>query len=867
MKSDKEIKKWFKGEASKSPERYYATSVLEGRGFSRKRCACGQWFWTVNEEQEHCGDASCAGGFTLFEDNPCTKSMDYITVWKEFAKMFGKKGYAVVPRYPVVARWNPTMDFTIASIAAFQPYVVSGEVEAPAKRLVIPQFCLRFGDVDNVGVTMSHMTGFVMIGQHMFVPPAEWDQARAFEDIVDWLTSGLGLPYEEITFHEDAWAGGGNFGPCMEYFSRGVELGNQVYMMFEQDDNAKQGYKELSLKVLDMGMGHERNAWFSQGKGTIYDATFPTVIEKLKGITKVEYDEELMQRYIPYAAFLNLDEIEDIDDAWQRVAKGVGVPAGELREGIGPMSAIYAIAEHARSLLFALADGALPGNVGGGYNLRVVFRRAQSFIEKHGWDVDMAAVAEWHAEYLKPLFPELLENIGDVKKVLAVEKRKHEENRKRASQTIANTLQKGAPDTETLIRLYDEQGIAPEQVRRAAKQQGLDVPVPDKFYALVAERHEQAEAKTQTKRVAKLPLDGAPKTRILYYDSWDYVDFEAPVVKVLQGNLVVLERTAFYPTSGGQEHDEGVLGGVRVVDVFKQDGVIVHKLAKKVDWKPGKMVHGRIDIERRRQLAQHHTVAHIVNGAARRVLGNHVWQAGAAKTLEKGRLDITHYDTLTDEELAAIEKEANRVVQANIPLHKEVEAKSMAEAEHGFRLYQGGAVPGKEIRVVSIPGFDTEACGGTHLNTTGEAGLIRILRSTKVQDGVVRIEYVAGDAARRLVEEKKGALEDIQKTMYDPQLPEHLKKILGTKDERLIPAKAEGIFQFWKFIKKQKKKSQINDWKGWPESIYNHYFNLEPFEGDVILETARRLHTQPEYIVNTLNKFLHEIRAFFEKKV
>ncbi len=843
VKSDKEIKKWFRAEASKNPEKYYAVSVLRERGFTRRRCACGTWFWTVREGQNHCGDASCAGGFTLFEENPCKKKMDYLLVWKEFARMFGKKGYLVVPRYPVVARWNPTMEFAIASIAAFQPYVVSGEVEAPAKRLVIPQFCLRFGDVDNVGVTMSHMTGFVMIGQHMFLPPAEWDQSQAFADIVDWLTEGLGLPYEEITFHEDAWAGGGNFGPCMEYFSRGVELGNQVYMLYEQDDNEKEGYKGLSLKVLDMGMGHERNAWFSQGKGTIYDATFPTVIEKLKRATGVVSDEEMMARYVPYAAFLNLDEVEEIEEAWRRVAQEAGVPVAELRETIGPMTALYAVAEHARSLLFALVDGGLPSNVGGGYNLRVIFRRAQGFIDRNGWQVDMADVAQWHAEYLEPLFPELLEGIADVRRILAVEKRKHEENRRRASQTIMNVLQRGVPSTETLIRLYDEQGVAPEQVRAEAKAQGIMVAVPENFYALIAERHERAEAKTQTRRVERLPLDGVPKTAVLYYDAWDYVDFEAPVVKVLDGTLVILERTAFYPTSGGQEHDEGTLAGIEVIDVFKQDGVIIHELAEKVAWKPGTMVTGRIDVERREQLAQHHTAAHIINGAARIVLGNHVWQAGAAKTLEKGRLDITHYDALTDEEVRRIEEEANRIVQLNLPLQKEVEAKSLAEAEHGFRLYQGGAVPGKEIRVVSIPGFDTEACGGTHLNMTGEAGSIRILRSTKVQDGVIRIEYVAGDAARKLVAERQGGLDAV-------------KEYLKVNDERLIPAAAERVFATWKQARKLAKKKEPVDWRSLESAM------LEPYTGpNPVAEAAKRLQTQPEHLLNTLAKFAKEIEG------
>ena len=124
--------------------------------------------------------------------------------------------------------------------------------------------------------------------------PKDWNQAKYFQDIHSWLSKGLGLPNEEITFHEDAWAGGGNFGPCMEFFSRGLELGNQVYMMYEQTPS---GFKELNLKVLDMGMGHERNAWFTQGKSTSYETTFPTVVKKLYGITGIETDHELMQKF------------------------------------------------------------------------------------------------------------------------------------------------------------------------------------------------------------------------------------------------------------------------------------------------------------------------------------------------------------------------------------------------------------------------------------------------------------------------------------------------------------------------------------------------------------------------------------------
>jgi hypothetical protein len=423
IRPDKEVKREFKGIASAHPDNYYATAVLKREGFVRKRCAaCGTFFWTVNASQDVCGDPSCSGGFRLFENNPSKNKMSYVQTWQSLTKHFSVRGYRIMNRYPVVARWNPTMDFTIASIAAFQPHVISGEVEPPAKKLLIPQFCLRFGDIDNVGITGSHLTGFIMVGQHMFVPPEEWNQNQAFQDLYDWFRNELGLPKEELTFHEDAWAGGGNFGPCMEFFSRGVELCNQVYMLYQQTPDGDIG---LKLKVLDMGLGLERCAWFSQGKGTAYDATFPAVIHKILERTSHVPNYELQKKFLPKASYLNVDEVDNIGEAWERVARELSVNANDLRQAIEPMQAIYSIAEHARSLLFALTDGGLPSNVGGGYNLRTIFRRAQGFIEKFHWNLDMGEVAQWHAEELKDMFPELLENIQDTKKILAVEKEKH----------------------------------------------------------------------------------------------------------------------------------------------------------------------------------------------------------------------------------------------------------------------------------------------------------------------------------------------------------------------------------------------------------------------------------------------------------
>ena len=403
MLSDKEQKKKFKKIASQNPDKYYSTKVLKKEGFQRKQCSkCKIFFWSVNKDQNVCGDSVCSGGFRFFEDNPSLGPLSYADVWKRFSRMFSGFGYSPIKRYPVVARWNPTAEFTIASIAAFQPHVVSGEVDPPAKRLVIPQFSIRFVDIDNVGITGSHMTGFVMIGQHQFVSKQEWNQDEAFTHILRWLQEGIGLDNKEITFHEDAWAGGGNFGSCMEFFSRGVEIGNQVYMLYEQTPS---GDRELNIKVLDMGMGQERVAWFTQGAPTIYDATFPEVMKKLRLIAKLDTDELLMKKFIPYAGFLNVDEVEDLSKAWEEIAAKINEDPNTLRKEILPSSALYSIGEHCRTLLFALNDGALPSNVGGGYNLRLLIRRCLSFNDKYCWNIYLPDVCQWHAEELTEQFP------------------------------------------------------------------------------------------------------------------------------------------------------------------------------------------------------------------------------------------------------------------------------------------------------------------------------------------------------------------------------------------------------------------------------------------------------------------------------
>jgi alanyl-tRNA synthetase len=832
-KTDKELKKEFKKIASKDPDSYFPTKELKQLGYMRKLCSCGTYFWTTHKDREVCGDPACSGGFKVVIDNPSPIKLSYIDVWKKIVEVLEPKGYKPIKRYPCVARWNPTTEFTIASISAFQPYVITGEVEPPAKKLIIPQFCLRFNDIENVGLTGSHCCGFVMIGQHTFVSPEEWDQGQLFMDMHDFIHKGVGLAKEEITIHEDSWAGGGSFGCSLEFFSRGVELFNQVYTMFEQ---TPEGPRELKLKVLDMGLGQERVAWFSQGTPNMYEAIFPYVLKKLREITKIDLDLDLYNKFSQYSAYLNIDEVDNMEAAWQRVAKELNVPVKDLKKNILPMTGLYSIAEHARSLLFGINDGKLPSNVGGGYNLRVIFRRAISFIDKFNWNINIADVCYWHAEELKELFPEVSDHLNEIREILEVEKEKFYATKKKAKKILEKVLEKGKITTETLIELYDSNGISPDMVKETAKKINIKIKVPDDFYSLVVERHEKSEQIHATGKDIELNLTGIPETKSLYYYDYTITSNEAKVLKILD-NMVILDQSVAYPTSGGQLHDIGTIDGQPFSDVFKQGNHIIHVLDEKPRFKEGDTVKVKVDSKWRTQLAQHHTATHIVNAAAREVLGSHVNQAGAKKTLKSSHLDITHHEQISQENLSLIEKRANEIVNKGIDLYLDFVPRSEAEKKYGMTIYQGGAVPGKYVRIVEVPSVDVEACGGTHLNNTSEAGEIKITKSQKIQDGIVRLTFTAGKATEKLKERNKKLLNE-------------LKTILQVDSDKIV-GRVKELLEKWKNVNKALKSGKVNR-----EDLELN--STEIFEGDYISEISKILNIKKEKISNKVQKLMDE---------
>ena len=840
-KTDKELKKIFKSIASIEPDKYFPTKELKELGYIRKVCdSCRTYFWTTHADRKICGDPMCSGGFQVVINNPSKIKLSYIDVWKKIVEILEPRGYVPIKRYPCVARWNPTSNFTIASISAFQPYVIKGEMEPPAKKLLIPQFCLRFNDIGNVGLTSSHNTGFVMIGQHTFVPPNEWNQGELFMDMHDFITQGVGLSKEELTIHEDSWAGGGSFGCSLEFFSRGVELFNQVYTMFEQTPI---GPRELKLKVLDMGLGQERVAWFSQGTPNMYEAIFPQVLSKLRTQTQIELDLKLYNEFSRYSAYLNADEVDDMDVAWQRVADELKIPVELLHNKVLPMTGIYSIAEHARSLLFAIHDGMLPSNMGGGYNLRVIFRRAIGFIDKFNWNVDIADVCEWHAEELKELFPELSESLDEIREILNVEKKKYYATKEKAIKILDKILTKGDIDIELLIEIYDSNGISPDMVKEAAKNYNINLKIPDNFYNLVVERHEQLEQVHATNKEIELDLKGIPETKPLFYKDYTKISNEAKVLKIID-NKVILDKSVAYPTSGGQLHDIGMIKNQKFKEVFKQGNHVIHVLDEKPKFKEGDIVSIKVDESWRKQLSQHHTATHIVNAAARKILGTHINQAGAKKTLKNSHLDITHYEQLNSDTIKKIEEKANEIVNLGIDLNLKFIPRSEAEHEYGMDIYQGGAVPGKNIRIVEIPGIDVEACGGTHLNNTKETGTIKILKSQKIQDGVVRLVFTAGNASEQIKSRNKRIIKDLE-------------SFFGVNSEEIVGRVSE-LLRKWKDIKKALTSGKVNN----SDLILN---SSSKFKGDILSNLSEKLNVGYDGIMNKITKLHNEWNYSKEK--
>lgn len=809
--------------------------VFHEHGFKRKKCRItGLWFWTTDSNRDTCGDT--------FEDEYTFIGEPLIPSFSErgkslkdsmretFLTFFESYQHQRIEPYPVLARWRDDIHLTIASIADFQPHVTSGQSEPPANPLTISQPCIRLTDVDAVGRSGRHLTTFEMMAHHVFNRPEEGQLIYWTDQCVRYchelFTQKLGIHAHQITYVENPWCGGGNAGNALEVIVGGLELATLVFMDLEEDPEGEielkgDRYSTMPLQIIDTGYGLERFCWAAAGTPTIYEAIYPESVQWLKELSKFhlvleQWPELNLDLILSELSRLNgimnieigTDAIELQSIILAKLAqRGIQLSVEQYVSITEPLSRIYAIPDHMHAISHMLGDGLVPSNAKAGYLARMLARRVLRMRDDLGMAVSLRELGTHHLEC--NLAGEVQKQTRDgILHILDLEEIRYEEMMRKGSQVMLTMLRDLPNDAvtipdEILFQLNDSHGIPPDIAVSLAIASGWsNVQLRTGFNAEMAERHailakEAAKQDTSTK---KLDLKGIPSTVPMYYDDVYQVEFSSKVIKSIPLELgfhsnathcVVLESTLFYPEGGGQESDRGFIrhggGLVQVVDVQKQDDVILHFTNEPVE--SNQDIQGSISWERRKQLMDHHTSVHIVGGAARKLLGPHIFQAGANKSEEMARLDITHFGRLSRQQLDQIEDLANQAMKEIEQTQKTILNRKDADATYGFDLYQGGAPKGDIIRVLKIGEHDTQACGGTHHDYPGQIGLIRIVRSTAVQDGVERLHIVAGEAARTHLRHQEKLLAETS-------------EIFGIQSSEL-PKTADRFFKEWKDQKKR----------------------------------------------------------------
>lgn len=751
-------------------EEYRLAFFLEN-GFVRRRCSrCGCYFWTLDPDRDNCGDSPCMP-YRFIGSPPFKRPYTLAEMRRAFLKFFERHGHTIIEPYPVVARWREDLYLTIASIALFQPFVTEGIVPPPANPLVVSQPCIRLLDIDRVGATAGrHLTIFEMGGAHAFNYKDDYKywKDRTVELCHLFLTEELGLRPELVTYKEDFWEGGGNAGPDVEACVEGLELATLVFMAYKVVDGS---YVEMPIKVVDTGYGIERLTWASTGHPTAFHSIYGPLLDRFMDSLGVKegVDWGLVAEAVRELSSMPVDESVKAE-ARLKVASRLGVDGGYLEGVLRRVERACALLDHTKCLAFMLADGVVPSNTGEGYLARLVLRRAMRQLKALRADVRLVDLVAWQVDYWCRDYPRLKERASIVLEEVDLEERRYEETLAKGRRLVERSLREIAEGgVEKLLELYDSHGIPPELVAEIAGERGVKVEVPSDFYAMVAKLHERPQAKAEAPKVDPSIVEGLPPTRPLYYEDQYMFRFKARVLRSRDG-WVVLDATAFYPEGGGQPYDQGVLrypgGEARVVEVYRQGDVVVHRVEGHVP--EGVEVEGVVDGERRLSLMRHHTATHIIVGAARRLLGEHVWQAGAQKGVDRSRVDLTFHRKMTREELREVERLANEVVLRNLPVRAEFMRREEAEALYGLSLYQGGVAPGRYIRVVDIAGWNAQACGGTHVASTGEVGPIKIVRAYRIQDGVERIEFAAGLKALDYANQLEDSLQRVAEALQAP---------------------------------------------------------------------------------------------------
>ena len=809
-------------------------------GHSCRECTVtGLRFWSRDPSRTTSGDTVEDSytfiGNPIIEGFPMRGKALKDAMRETFLDYFEQRGHARIDPYPVLARWRDDIHLTIASIADFQPHVTSGLVPPPANPLGISQPCIRLTDVAAVGRSGRHLTTFEMMAHHAFNRPDEGDVIYWIDQCVrycdDMLVNTFGITPEEITYIENPWSGGGNAGPALEVIVGGLELATLVFMNLEEHEDGDveiKGlrYREMPLQIIDTGYGLERFCWAAAGTSTIYEAIYPESVDWLKKIAGFDSmveglglgvdTDDLLAELSQLAGILNIDVGTDVDSLYQRLVErlgdgGVEITVSNLKRLTEPLSSIYAIPDHMHAICNMLGDGLVPSNAKGGYLARMMSRRVCRMKGDLGIEISLTELAAHHIDTHLDIAGFVQSREG-ILTILAIEEARYHEMLRKGEAAVRTALReipkdaKEAPD-EILFRLAEERGLNPEMVVSIAAKLGWkDISVRVGFAADMAARNaERTKTAAKAKSKGEIFQSDIPPTQQDYYSDTSQTEFSATVldcnsltqiqieslnlsseVVVTPTHYVVLDRTLFYPEGGGQLGDQGTLGKAKVLDTRIENGVIYHLTNCSVE-EGG--ISGQIDWERRRQLMDHHTAVHIVGGSARAILGPHIWQAGSNKGGRYARIDLTHYSRLSRDDLDKIEDHANDIIAKNPVVEKLVLDRAEADLQFGFELYQGGPPKHSQIRIIKMGEHDVQACGGTHHDNTGEVAELRIIRSSQVQDGVERLQIVAGETAR-------------EHARIQERLLNESSEVLGVSPEDL-PSAVSRFFDEWKSQQKK----------------------------------------------------------------
>ena len=704
---------------------------------------------------------------------------------EKYLSFFEEKGHLRMQSFSLIPQNDNSLLLINSGMAPLKPYF-KGTKEPPRKRVTTCQKCIRTPDLDNVGKTARHGTYFEMLGNFSF---GDYFKREAINWAWEFLTKTLEIPEELLwpsVYEEDdeayrIWTeevgvpaervvrmgkadnfwehGSGPCGPCSEiYFDRGekygcgsencrpgcdcdryMEIWNNVFTQFDND--GKGNYTELSQKNIDTGMGLERLACVMQGVDNLFEVdTVRRILD-----TVCEYSGKTYGK----------DTQNDIS--------------------------IRIITDHIRSSSFMICDGVMPSNEGRGYVLRRLIRRAARHARLIGIKGEfLARLCEVVIDCNKSAYPELLEKADYVKKILSLEEERFSQTIDAGLVMLSETIETAKKENKSVIdgdiafKLYDTYGFPLDITVEEASKEGLSVDT-DAFDTLMREQKERARSSRRAQggwdSTQSGMLDGVEKT---VFDGYTDTKCSAKVLAIVtdEGRVpavsegeatLVLDRTVFYGESGGQVGDVGVIktenGEIEVINTLKKDGVFLHECRVNVPVKEGDAVEAVIDEENRRKIARNHSAAHLLQAALRRVLGDHVEQAGSLVDANRVRFDFRHFSAMTPDEIKEVERLVNEYILSSLTVTTVETDPESAKRAGAMALF--GEKYGNVVRMVKMGEVSVELCGGTHLSNTAEAGLFKIISETGTAAGIRRIEGVTGTGVLELLKEKDALISDV----------------------------------------------------------------------------------------------------------